>query len=92
LRAWREVTLSHLWRPLAAGAGLAAAISLGEFGATSFLSRSGGETLPIAIERLLGRTGSLFQAQAFALSTILATTTIVIVMLVDRSGDRAHGS
>ena len=48
----------HLRRPLVAAAGLAAAISLGEFGATSFLSRSGSETMPIAIERLLGRTGS----------------------------------
>ena len=38
-------------------AGLAAAISLGEFGATSFLSRRGDETMPIVIERLLGRTG-----------------------------------
>ena len=53
-RAWREVVVPHLWRPLAVGAALAAAISLGEFGATSFLSRSGGETLPIAIEQLLG--------------------------------------
>ena len=70
------------------GAGLAAAISLGEFGATSFLSRSGSETLPLAIERLLGRTGGLFQAQAFALSTILAVATIVIVLLVDLAGGR----
>ena len=75
-----------LRRPLATGAGLAAAISLGEFGATSFLSRSGGETVPIAIERLLGRTGRLFQAQAFALSAILAVATIVIVVLVDAAG------
>jgi thiamine transport system permease protein len=92
VRAWAHTTLPALRRPFAAAAGFAAAISLGEFGATSFLARSGGATLPIAIERLLGRTGSLFQAQAFALSTILAATTIVIVMLVDRSGDRAHGS
>ena len=39
LRAWRAVVLPHLGRPLVVGAGLAAAISLGEFGATSFLSR-----------------------------------------------------
>ena len=41
VRAWREVTLRHLRRPLILAAGLAAAISLGEFGATSFLSRRG---------------------------------------------------
>jgi thiamine transport system permease protein len=83
IRAWAATTLPFLRRPLATGAGLAAAISLGEFGATSFLSRSGSDTLPIAIERLLGRTGRLFQAQAFALSAILAAATMVIVMLVD---------
>ncbi len=84
VRAWRETVVPYLWRPLAAGAGLAAAISLGEFGATSFLSRSGGETMPIAIERLLGRTGSLLQAQGFALATMLAVTTIVAVAVTDR--------
>lgn len=92
VRAWAHTTLPALRRPFAAAAGFAAAISLGEFGATSFLARSGGETLPIAIERLLGLPGRLFQAQAFALSTILAAATISIVMLVDRGGDRAHGS
>ncbi|WP_420451016.1 ABC transporter permease [Ilumatobacter sp.] len=91
-RAWWEVVVPHLWRPLAVGAALAAAISLGEFGATSFLSRSGGETLPIAIETLLGRTGSLLQAKGYALATILAAVTILLVMVVDRSGDLVGAS
>ncbi|NND76502.1 MAG: iron ABC transporter permease [Ilumatobacter sp.] len=86
-RAWAAVVVPMLWRPLAVGAALAAAISLGEFGATSFLSRSGGATIPIAIERLLGRTGSLLQAQGYALATILAATTIVLVTAVDRVHD-----
>lgn len=89
VRAWAATTLPVLRRPLAGGAAIAAAISLGEFGATSFLSRSGSETLPIAIERLLGRTGRVFQAQAFALSTLLAAATIALVMLVDASGGRS---
>jgi thiamine transport system permease protein len=91
LRAWATTTLPALRRPLAQGAGLAAAISLGEFGATSFLSRSGSDTLPLAIDRLLGRTGAVFQAQAFALSAILAAATIAIVVLVDATGDRRAG-
>ena len=93
LRAWTSTTLPLLRQPIANGAGLAAAISLGEFGATSFLSRTGSDTLPVAIERLLGRTGAVFQAQAFALSTILAAATVTIVLLVDLgSGDnRALG-
>jgi thiamine transport system permease protein len=66
---------------------LAAAISLGEFGATSFLSRSGRETMPIAIERLLGRTGTVLQAQGYALAVILAAATIAIVLGVDATGD-----
>ncbi|MEP1122359.1 MAG: iron ABC transporter permease [Ilumatobacter sp.] len=86
-RAWREIVVPHLWRPLAVGAALAAAISLGEFGATSFLSRSGGETLPIAIEKLLGRTGSLLQTKGYALSVVLAAVTIGLVMVVDQTGD-----
>ncbi len=89
-RAWRAVVVPALWRPLVVAAGLATAISLGEFGATSFLSRSGSETLPIAIERLLGRTGTLLQAQGFALATILAAATIVAVLVVDLAG-REHG-
>lgn len=88
VRAWATAILPAIRRPLAVSAGLAAAISLGEFGATSFLSRSGSDTLPIAIERLLGRTGRLFQAQAFALSAILAAATMVVVMAVDRAGGR----
>jgi thiamine transport system permease protein len=87
VRAWREITVPHLWRPLVAGGGLAAAISLGEFGATSFLSRSGQETMPIAIERLLGRTGTVLQAQGYALAVILAAATIAIVLAVDATGD-----
>jgi thiamine transport system permease protein len=83
LRAWRAVILPHLRRPLLVGAGIAAAISLGEFGATSFLSRSGQETMPIAIERLLGRTGTLLQGQGYALAVILATATIAVVILID---------
>lgn len=90
-RAWRQIVVPHLWRPLAVAAALAAAISLGEFGATSFLTRSGGETLPIAIERLLGRTGSLLQAKGYALAAVLAAITVVIVLVVDRTHDIQTG-
>ncbi len=84
VRAWRTTVVPYLWRPLGVGAALAAAISLGEFGATSFLSRSGGETLPIAIEQLLGRTGTMLQAQGYVLATLLAATTVVLVVVVEQ--------
>ncbi len=93
-RAWLDVTVRRLRRPLAQGAALAAAVSLGEFGATSFLSRTGGETAPLAIERLLSRTGDLVRAQGFALATILAALTVVVVSLAgldDLVGRRAVG-
>jgi thiamine transport system permease protein len=83
-QAWRATIVPFLWRPLAVGAALAAAISLGEFGATSLLSRSGGETMPIAIEALLGRTGSALQAQGFVLATLLAAATVILVVVVER--------
>jgi thiamine transport system permease protein len=89
IRAWWLVVVSQLWRPLGASAGVVAAISLGEFGASSMLSRSGTETMPIVIEGLLGRTGTLLQAQAFALATILATITMLVVAVVDRLTSRA---
>ncbi len=80
IRAWWQVDARALRRPLVAGAGFSAAISLGEFGATTILSRSGSETLPIAIGRLLARAGALPRAQAFAMATILLVLTTVIVM------------
>jgi thiamine transport system permease protein len=80
VRAWWHVDAAALRAPLLAGAGFSAAISLGEFGATTILTRSGRETLPIAIGRLLGRAGALPRAQAFAMATILLALTTVVVM------------
>ena len=80
IRSWWHVEARALRRPLLAGAGFSAAISLGEFGATTVLTRSGRETLPIAIGRLLGRSGGLPRAQAFAMATILLALSTVIVM------------
>ena len=81
IRAWWQVDARAVRRPLLAGAGFSAAISLGEFGATTILTRSGNETLPIAIGRLLGRTGGLPRAQAFVLATILLVLSTVVVMV-----------
>jgi thiamine transport system permease protein len=86
LRGWLAIDVRHILRPLAGGAGLAAAISLGEFGATTFLTRAGSETMPIAIARLLGRAGEIPRAQGFALATILLVTTAVIIGVAERQG------
>jgi thiamine transport system permease protein len=79
-RAWLAIDVRRVLRPLVAASGLAAAISLGEFGATTLLTRAGNETMPIAIARLLGRTGELPRAQAFALATMLLVVTAVIII------------
>ena len=85
LRAWVAIDLRRSLRPLLAGAGFAAAISLGEFGATTFLTRAGRETMPIAIGRLFGRAGELPRAQGFALATILFAVTAMVITAADRS-------
>lgn len=86
-RVWREIDLPLASRGLAAGAGFAVAISLGEFGATSFLTRAGRVTAPIEIERLLGRSSAFNLAQAFALATALTVLTVIVVVAVDRLRD-----
>lgn len=86
-RIWREIDLPLAGRALAAGAGFAAAISLGEFGATSFLTRTGQATTPIEIERLLGRSSTFNLAQAFALASALTALTVLVVLAVDQLRD-----
>jgi len=83
LRAWWELDVRLVRRPLVVGAAFAAAISLGEFGATTFLSRTGDETVPIAVDRLLARAGDLPRAQGFALATILAALVLAVVLGVE---------
>lgn len=86
LRSWWSIDVRRVGVPLVAAGGLAAAISLGEFGATTFLTRSGRETMPIAIARLLGRTGEIPRAQGFALATMLLAVTALIIVAVERRG------
>jgi thiamine transport system permease protein len=66
---------------------LSGALSLGEFGATSFLTRRDTETLPIAISRLLSRAGSLSFSTAMAAATLLLVLTMAVISLAD-SGSR----
>jgi thiamine transport system permease protein len=69
------VMKSALWR----ATGLSAAVSLGEFGATSFLSRSESTTMPIAISQLIGTVGQAPQQAAFALSATFIIVTIGVM-------------
>ncbi|MCP4963997.1 MAG: iron ABC transporter permease [bacterium] len=83
-RVWREIDLPLVMRAALIGAGFAFAVSLGEFGATSFLALPTNPTLPTAIFRLLGRPGTESFTSAMALSTILMVGTAVTVLVIER--------
>lgn len=84
VRAFVTVDLPTMWKPLLAAAGFAFAVSLGEFGATSFLAREDHPTLPIVIFRLIGHPGAMNYGMALAASVVLAATTAVVMLLVER--------
>ena len=79
LATWHRVELPLLKPALLRATGLSMAISLGEFGATSFLSRSGSTTLPIAIAQLLGRPGVATQQAGFALAALMVLVTVGVM-------------
>jgi thiamine transport system permease protein len=83
-RALLTVDLPVVWKPVLAAGGFAFAVSLGEFGATSFLARDDAPTLPVVIFRLLGHPGEMNYGMALAASVVLATTTAAVVLLVER--------
>ena len=84
LRVLLAVDLPHAWRALVAATGFAFAVSLGEFGATSFLSRDDNPTLPVVIFRLIGRPGAENFGMALAASVVLAAATGLVMLLVER--------
>ena len=73
---------------MVAAAGLAAAVSLGEFGAASFLAREGSPTVPVQIVRLLSRPGEQSIGAASAMAVILTVATLALVLAVDALGKR----
>ncbi len=84
VRVLLTVDLPVAWRALLAAAGFAFAVSLGEFGATSFLARDDRPTLPVVIYRLIGQPGAENFGMAMAASVVLAATTAAIMFAVQR--------
>jgi thiamine transport system permease protein len=95
--SWRrliDVDLRRLRPALVAALGLIVAVSLGEFGAASMLSRDGAETMPVAIARLLSRTGDEVRTQAFAMASLLVVVCVIALITVEASlkrGEHARG-
>jgi thiamine transport system permease protein len=78
------VDLPVVWRPLLAATGFAFAVSLGEFGATSFLSRPDRPTLPVVIYQLVSRPGETNFGMALAASVVLGLLTVAVMAAVER--------
>ncbi len=84
--SWRvlwEVDLPVLMKPFLAAAIFSFTISLGEFGATSFLSRPDMPTIPIAIFRFLSQPGASNYGQAMAMSAILMLVCALSVFIME---------
>jgi thiamine transport system permease protein len=84
VRVLLAVDLPVAWRALVAATGFAFAVSLGEFGATSFLARDDNPTLPVVIYQLISHPGEANFAMAMAASVVLAGTTALVMLLVER--------
>ena len=84
LRVLRTVDLPIVWRPLLAATGFAFAVSLGEFGATSFLARPERPTMPVLIFELISRPGADNYGMALAASVLLGLVTVAIMAAVER--------
>lgn len=83
-RVWLEVELPIIARAVAASAIFAFTISLGEFGATSFLARPESPTLPVAIYRFLSQPGAMNYGQALAMASLLMLVCAAGVLLIQR--------
>ena len=81
----RQIELPLLARPLAVAAGLAFAVSLGEFGATLFVVRADWPTVPVAIFRFLGRPGEGNVGAAMALCVVLMALVAAVALVSERA-------
>jgi len=83
---WREIDLPIASRGMLVAAGFAFAVSLGEFGATAFVSvaRPDSPTLPVVIFRLLGTQGAENFGVAMAAGAILMILATAAVLAIER--------
>jgi len=83
-RAWWSVELPLLRPALATATATSLAVSLGEFGATSLLTRRDTRTLPLLVESLLGRSGGVGSTAGSAAATMLLVLTGFVIVVLDR--------
>ena len=83
-QVWRRVDIPIISRAILVGAVFAFSISMGEFGASAFVTRPHTPTMPVAIFRFLGQPGELNYGQAMAMSSILMLVTCSGFWLIGR--------
>lgn len=83
-RVWWEVEFPIIARAALVSAVFAFTISLGEFGATSFLARPEYPTVPVAIYRFIGQPGAMNYGQAMAMSTLLMVICGLGILVIER--------
>jgi len=84
-RVLTTVELPLIRRALLVAAVFAFAVSIGEFGASAFVTRPQTATIPVAIFRFLGFPGEMNYGQAMAMSSLLLLMTAAALLLIARS-------
>lgn len=83
-KIFREIDLPILFRSLLVAAIFAFTISLGEFGASSFISTPQNPTIPVAIYSYISQPGGLNYGQALAMSTLLLIVCTLGILLIEK--------
>ena len=83
-QVWKRVELPLVAPAILVGAVFAFSISMGEFGASAFVTRPHTPTMPVAIFRFLAQPGAMNYGQAMAMSTILMLVTCSGFWLIAR--------
>jgi thiamine transport system permease protein len=81
---WRFVESGMIKGVLLTAAGYAAIISVGEFGASSFLAYGSQGTIPTLLFRLIARPGDQNYGMAMAVSAILIVFVLSVMLLLSR--------
>jgi thiamine transport system permease protein len=83
-KVFREVDFPVLLRSIIVSLAFSFTISLGEFGASSFLSSPQTPTIPVLIYRYISQPGALNYGQALAMSTLLLLTSAAGSLLIEK--------
>ena len=81
---WKFVESKMIRGVLLTALGFAAIISIGEFGASSFLANGSQATIPTMLYRLISRPGEQNYGMAMAVSAILILLSALVVYIVSR--------